>query len=194
MSATRTLTYSLCTLALALASRDASASNYPPDYDVCGVNETAYTGPFEVIRDLVDLWDEHVKLTVAYDGYLRDLYPDDQINIYISINGNDAFIEAYPGAHDDAYIFLDSGPRACSYCYPGSPYSHCQSIEWPPGSSGKWVCGQPTEIEEHMFYWAFNDNGQMNAWDIELAAEANGQWDSNYGSNYEVRLEPRGCW
>ncbi|HEY0137422.1 MAG TPA: hypothetical protein VGB85_25235 [Nannocystis sp.] len=189
------LLLTLTALTLGLASTDAAASNYPPDYDVCSATETRYSGPFEVIRDFVDLYDDHMKLTVAYDGYLRDLYADDQINIYIVLNGNDAFIEALPGTHDDAYIFLDSGPRGCHWCGNGwNPPGTCDGVVFNQYESGKWICGTPTAVEDHLFEWAFNGYGQLNAWDIELAAEAGGQWDSNFGANFDVRFEPRGCY
>lgn len=182
---------------LAFTATDADASNYPPDYPICSVTETLYSGPFEVIRRLIDPYDSHVQLTVAYDGYLRDEYADDEINVYIRLNGQDALISAKAGTYDDAYIFLDSGPRACTWCANGNvPYNQpaCEGIVFGPYESGRWVCGQPTQVEQHMFYWAFNNYGDLNAWDIELAAEANGEWDSNYGANFDVRFEPRGCW
>lgn len=195
MQTRRTTLLTLCTLAVGLASTDAAASNYPPDYDICSVTETLYSGPFEVIRDFVDPWDDHMKLTAVYDGYLRDTYADDEINIYIRLNGNDAFIAASPGAYDDAYIFLDSGPRGCHWCGNGwNPPGSCDGVTFDPQQSGKWICSEPTEVEDHLFEWAFNGYGQLNAWDIELAAEANGEWDSNYGGNFDVRFEPRGCY
>jgi hypothetical protein len=46
------------------------------------------------------------------------------------------------------------------------------------GGHSKWVCGDPNTVEDHRFEWGFGDNGQLHAWDIELAAEANGEWDS----------------
>lgn len=96
-------------------------------------------------------------------------------------------------------MFLDSGPRACTWCANGNvpyPQSACAGITFGPYESGRWVCGQPTAIEQHVFFWAFNNNnnGDLNAWDIELAAEADGEWDSNYGANFDVRFEPRTCW
>jgi hypothetical protein len=195
MQLRRPITLTLCGLALALASRDAAASNYPPDYDLCSVTETLYSGPFEVIRDFVDPWDDHMKLTVAYDGYLRDLYADDEINVYISLNGNDAFIQAASGTYDDAYIFLDSGPRGCHWCGNGwNPPGSCDGVVFEPQQSGKWICSEPTAVEDHIFEWAFGGYAQLNAWDIEVAAEANGEWDSNYGANFDGRFEPRGCY
>ena len=183
-------------LGLSLLAADASASNYPPDYPICSVIETQYSGPFEVIRKLIDPSDSHVQLTVAYDGYLRDDYADNEITIYLRLNGQDALISANPGSNDDAYVFLDSGPRACAYCGNGgfNYSSACEGVVFAPQESGRWICQNPSSIEQHVFFWAFNQSGDLNAWDIELAAEANGEWDSNYGANFDLRFEPRGCW
>ncbi|MBZ5711765.1 hypothetical protein [Nannocystis pusilla] len=191
----RSSAFILCTLALGLASTSAQASNYPPDYDMCSLTETLYSGPFEVIRDFVDPWDQHYKLTIAYDGYLRDDHADDEINLYVALNGHDAMLEAFPGAHDDAYVLLDSGPRGCYWC-PNGPHApdYCDDVTFDPYQSGKWLCSEPTAVEQHLFYWAFDGLGGLNAWDIELAAEAGGEWDSDYGNNFAVRFEPRSCW
>jgi hypothetical protein len=184
----------LATLVLGLASSDAGASNYPPSYDICSTEETRDAGPFTVIRDFVNLSQRHMKLTVTYDGYLRDLYPDEDINIYVSINGKEALIAASPGTYDDAYVFLDSGPRNCGYCSKGwNPPGTCTGVVFAPQESGRWICAKPTTIEKEIFQWAFNQYGQLNAWNIEVAAEANGQWDSNGGTNYHVGFAPRGC-
>jgi len=190
----RTLVPTLAVLAAALAPTLASASNYPPDFDLCSVTETRAAGPFEVIRDFVDPWDQHYKLTIVYDGYLRDDYADDEINFYVSLNGNDAMIEALPGVHDDAYVFLDSGPRGCFNCWKGSSAPQCADVEYGPYQYEKWVCSGPSPLEQHLFFWTHDEFGGLNAWDIELAAEAGGQWDSDFGNNFHVRFEPRGCW
>lgn len=181
----------LAALTLLAAPPAAEASNYPPDYDFCGPSDTVYTGPFELIRDTLDVY--HAKLTVAYDGYLRDYYPDNEINIYIWLNGNDAFLPASAGAYDDAYIFLNAGPRGCVWCSPGgvNQPSVCDGLQYPQYSSGKYVCADPSSVEQHLFSWAFGAGGVQNAWDIYVAAESHGSWDSNYGSNFYARFEPR---
>ena len=177
----------------ALAASDAQASNYPPSYDACNRYDDVYNGPFEVVRDGVR--DGHDKLTVAYRGYLRQSFPDNEINIYIRLNGNDAFLPASAGSNGDAYIYLDSGPRACVWCNNGTNYySQCDGITFPLYSSGQWVCVDPSATEDHLFYWAYDQSNHVNAWDIEVAAESHGYWDSNWSSNYDFRLEPSGCW
>jgi hypothetical protein len=191
MMKTCALAAPLAALLLFAATPQAEASNYPPDYDFCGPSDTVYTGPFELIRDTVDV--DHAKLTVAYDGYLRDDYPDDEINIYLWLNGHDAFLQASPGTYDDAYIFLNSGPRGCVWCSPGgvNQASVCDGLQYPPYSSGTWACADPSSVEAHIFHWAFGSGGVQNAWDIYVAAESHGHWDSNYGNNFYGRFEPR---
>lgn len=182
------------TTATLLATSPSEASNYPPDYDYCSGYEVVSTGPFEVIRDWVQ--PDHARLTVAYRGYLRNYFPDDEINFYVRLNGQDAFVPASAGANNDAYVMFNSGPRNCTYCGNGGfNYStRCDDIEWPPYSSGGWVCDQPSEVETDLFFWGWNNSYQVNAWDIEVAAEANGYWDSSYGNNFHTRLEPNACY
>ncbi|NVB42453.1 hypothetical protein G6O69_31810 [Pseudenhygromyxa sp. WMMC2535] len=186
------LTLTAISTLLALPAQ-AQASNYPPDFDICSEYDYAYSGPFELILDPVR--DHVTKLTVAYRGYLRDYYADEDINIYISLNGNDAFIGASAGSNGDAYILLNSGPRNCVWCPTGGSPSDadiCDEIDVPgdsPDSSGIWHCDDPTDIENHLFYWAYDEFGNRNDWDIQVAAEANGYWDSNLGANYSAYFD-----
>jgi hypothetical protein len=165
-----------------LAPAEASASNYPPDYDYCSARYTRTSGPFEFIQD----WVQHddANLTIAYRGYLRDHFADDEINFYVRLNGHDAFLPASPGANGDAYAIVRSGPYDCHYCvsYYGGD---CEGING-------WVCSWPTATDDHLMFWAWNQSS-ANAWDIEVAAEANGWWDSNWGQNYEARFEQASC-
>lgn len=66
----------------------------------------------------------------------------------------------------------------------------CDGVVYGEYSSGQWVCQWPTSTEEHMFFWAFDGYGHQNAWDIYVAAEAGGEWDSNWGANFYGRFEP----
>jgi hypothetical protein len=121
---------------------------------------------------------------VAYRGYLRSWFPDNEINIYVRLNGEGAFLPASAGSSNDAYIYVSNAPRDCVLCG-GYPY--------PPGCNGStWVCNEPSQTEEQLFFWAY-DQYSMNAWDIEVAAESHGFWDSNYGANYDARFEPVSC-
>lgn len=178
----------------ALSTQDARASFYPPDYPVCSARDTVSTGPFELIKDTKSPYSENAQLTVSYSGYLRDSFPDDEINFYIRLNGNDIFVPASAGANDDAYVYLNAGPRACVICAP-PPYDYqnssaCDGYQYPPNSGPTWVCQGRTADEEEIFFWAFDEYGHQNAWDIEVAAESHGYWDSNWGWNYYGRFEP----
>jgi hypothetical protein len=164
---------SLAALLLTAVTFEALASNYPPDYNACGQMEMVSTGPFDVIRHVASIQHENVALTVAYDGYLRDFYPDNEINIYVRLNGHDAFVPASAGVNNDAYIHLSSGPRNCQCCWSS--------------------CDGPTATEEHLFFWALHGHYQVNAWDVFVAAESHGWWDSNFGANFYARFEPATC-
>ena len=183
----------LAALALVSAEQPAIASsNYPPDHDYCPPSDSVYAGPFELIRDTRFVY--NATLTVAYRGYLRDLYPDDEINIYVWLNGQDAFLEASPGANNDAYVFLNSGPRDCVWCSEGGVNQSpaCEGVDYGQYAGARWVCAEPSEVEEDIFFWAFGSGGVQNAWDIYVAAESHGSWDSNFASNFYGRFEPRG--
>jgi hypothetical protein len=182
-------------LGLGLAGAEAHASMYPPSYPTCGIVDTVTTGPFELVKKTVD-YSDHAQLTVAYRGYLRQYFPDNQINIYVRLNGNDAFLPASAGTNGDAYIFLDSGPRSCVWCSNGgfNVYPQCDGMVYGPYASGAWWCAEPNATEANVFYWAFNEHNRQNAWDIEVAAESHGYWDSNWGNNYDGRFEPEYCY
>ncbi len=184
----------LCALS---AAQDSGASFYPPDYPMCSARDTITTGPFELIKDTKNPYsNKNAQLTVAYRGYLRDSYPDSEINFYIRLDGSDVFVPASAGTYGDAYATFNAGPRACLVCpsYYG-PSTTCDNYLANGGSPGNWACEGPTETEQDLFFWAFNQYGQQNAWDIEVAAESHGQWDSNWGWNYHARFEPRtGCY
>lgn len=42
-----------------------------------------------------------------------------------------------------------------------------------------------------MFQWAYDAASTLHAWDVFVAAEANGEWDSNFGNNFYGRLPER---
>ena len=174
------------------AAADSGASFYPPDYPMCSARDTAWTGPFELNKDTRNPYSNHnAQLIISYRGYLRSYYPDNEINFYIRLNGNDIFVPASAGTNGDAYVYLNAGPRSCLICpsYYG-PSTICDEYLANGGSPGNWACAWPNETEEEIFFWAFNQSTQ-NAWDIEVAAESHGQWDSNWGWNYHTRFEPR---
>jgi hypothetical protein len=182
-------------LALLLNSTPAAASDYPPDYPVCNVNDTKTVGPFEVIRHTSKLPGRFATLTVSYRGYLRTKYRDDQISIFVKLNGQYATIPASAGTNSDAYIYLNAGPRNCTKCmrYMNTPL--CNAHFAAGGQEGVWVCEQPSALENNIFLYGWDQYGNENAWDIYVAATANGEWDSNSGANFYARLPARtSCW
>jgi hypothetical protein len=187
-------------MALLIPAAQAQASNYPPDYPVCNVTDKVVSGPFEIIRNSTRIPGRGSTLTVAYRGFLRGKYPDSQIKIYVSLNGQNPqpvlgtpMLQANTGTNNDAYIYLNAGPRNCRMCmaYMADGWPECKAFLAAGNSEGQWLCTQPSALENHMFYWAFDQNGYLNAWDVYVAAEANGEWDSNNGANFYGRLPAR---
>lgn len=181
-------------LCATLGASVASASWYPPNYPICSARDAKTTGPFEVIRDTTRYDRNGVSLTIAYRGFLLSRFPANQINFYVRLNGNDILIPAQAGSYGDAYVYLRAGARDCSICqeYLRATWPACDAF-LTAGNSPDWLCANPTADEAELFTWAFNGS-QTNAWDIEVAAESHGQWDSNYGRNFKTRLDPRsGC-
>jgi hypothetical protein len=178
-----------------VAPASAAASWYPPDYHVCSARDVRQAGPFELIRDVWNFGTNGVALTVAYRGQLLSRFPASELHFYIRLNGHDIYVPASPGGHDDAYVFLRTGARDCSICaeYLRQNWPACDA--WlRQGHSADWVCSGPTADEQELFGYAFNGT-YLNAWDIEVAAEAHGEWDSAYGQNFAGRFESRyGCY
>ncbi|WP_163999651.1 hypothetical protein [Pyxidicoccus caerfyrddinensis] len=182
-------------LALLLNSPQAEASDYPPDYPVCNVNDSKVTGPFEVIRHTSKLPGRFATLTVSYRGYLRTKYRDDQISIFVKLNNQYTTLRASAGTNADAYIYLNAGPRNCTKCmrYMNTPL--CNAHFAAGGQEGVWVCEQPSAVENSIFLYGWDQYGNENAWDLYVAATANGEWDSNTGANFYARLPARtSCW
>jgi hypothetical protein len=171
-----------------------AASWYPPDYAMCHARDVRTSGPFELIRDVTSFNRNGVTLTAAYRGYLLDRYPAQDIHFYVRLNGQDVFVPAQQGSHGDAFVYFRAGARSCAICtdYLASEWPACaEFLKGHPGAD--WVCSGPTADETELFTWAFSDYS-MNAWDIAVAAEAHGEWDSNFGADFQARFEPRyGC-
>jgi hypothetical protein len=182
-------------LVFTLAPARGFASWYPPDYRVCSSREVRQVGPFEIIKDVWNYGRNGVGLTVAYRGELLSRFPARELHFYIRLNGHDIYVPASQGSHGDAYVYLRPGARDCAICqeYMRASWPACDA--WlGAGRSPDWVCGGPSADEQELFTYAF-DGTLQNAWDIEVAAEAQGQWDSAHGKNYAGRFEPRqGCY
>jgi len=159
---------------LTLFSVSVTASNYPPDYAVCSVDDFEEDGPFTFIQHQKGYGTKY-GLTIAYDGFLRDSFNDDEIQFWVRINGQEAMLQARAGNNNDAYVWLWAGVRNC-FMIPTSSYNMT------------WKCTWAGDTESHLFKWTHNNNGRLNAWDIEVAATAGGQWDSNWGNNFSTRF------
>jgi hypothetical protein len=162
----------LCTF-----STGVQASNYPPDYPLCSRRQEKESGPFHFVQRISNPYGKGFALGISYDGPLLQNHDASEIEFYVRINGNDAVLATKAGDSNDAYVFLNAGVRGCTFGHP----------------SMNWQCEYPSDVENHLFFYT-DDHGHMNNWDIEVAATAGGEWDSNGGANFKVTFENKqGC-
>ena len=146
----------------------AEASNYPPDYPMCYEREIAEVGPFKLIKETLNPYARAFRLTVAYNGELKN---SADVGFWIRLNGQEITVRAEQGRYNDVFVELHSSLHNCTMA----------------GSNG-WQCESPDAFEKRIFYYAADQNGRENDWDVEVAAVAKGRWDSNRGKNYQARF------
>lgn len=147
----------------------------------------AKTFPFQVCRGK-QLSGKYV-LDVQYFG---KLYPEAKslkgsLSVYVKLNGKDGNFEMALDPSGDKYIelgaFRSSEPAAETLLTNGK---RCK-----PKYYNNFDCQEPSKEEQDVMFWAVNDSGQVNAWDIEVAVKnQNGEWDSNNQANFKFRINP----
>lgn len=169
-----------CSSTPAEVGSSTNSSYYPPDYPVCSIDESLAAGPFEIIRHHTS--GTGFGLTISYRGFLADHNSSEEIWFYVELNGQQAWVQGESGTNGDAYAHLWAGPSDCWHC---SGYSGQDCTD-----GVRWVCEWPSELETNLFAWASN-GGTLNRWNVQVAASANGAWDSNFGANFGVSFEQR---
>lgn len=120
-------------------------------------------GPIEVCRTQ-DLRGD-LGLTIRYRG---GLLGSEDLKAWVRLNGREGrfalepVLEGYPRRLVSAQVFLAG--------------EGCERRSW-------WVCAPD------LFFYAQNENGDPNAWDVEIAvSNSAGEWDSRFGANYRFRF------
>lgn len=170
------LTVRLSALALALAAAalaacgrnpDAGsqlASNYPPNY-MWG-SQCVEDATFKLCRTSSN---SHAALRIEYRGQLQG-HPG--LAYYVKLNGRDGVYAPEPG-YD--YLALTNG------------YTRCDYIQ---GSGSSWDCKDAPQAMKDLFFWARDEHGNLNDWDLEVAVvDGDGRWDSRFGANYHFRID-----
>jgi hypothetical protein len=163
----------------------ASASDYPPDYVV--ESECKDVGPAVVcaLNRRHGIWP---RLSITYKGGLMASQWG-RISAYVELNGRSGTF-SMTNANFSESVTL-GGPRNVTRCVPadsasvGRPYPACAV-----NSPNHYNYDLPLQAESDLFFFARNNQGMANAWDVELAFVAqDGSWDSAGNGNYRVRFE-----
>lgn len=154
------------------------ASMYPPDY-VFGT-DCKITGPVKVCRiQTLSGWN----LRIIYFGYLMETtyLP---INIFVKINGKEGDFVLNKDKFAQ-YIEIGTSKRNCKY----NNYNNSENGSSIPNAEGMWTCQLPGHDEQNLFFWAINQYGGVNDWDVEIAFYQAGRWDSNLGKNFTFNFK-----
>ncbi|MCA2960110.1 MAG: hypothetical protein IOD12_07650 [Silvanigrellales bacterium] len=161
----------------------ANASNYPPDYVID--SECKVVGPARVCAQN-RRYGGWPRFTVSYQGPLQATQWG-RISVYVSLNGRQG---VFPMANSNFVEMVSvGGLRNVSTCVPagspsvGRPYPACTG-------GGSWNYSLPSQAELDVMFYARDQVGQPNAWDMSFAFVAeDGTWDSANGANYSIRFE-----
>lgn len=148
-----------------LAPALATASNYPPNYvvesqcqeqgnvKVCAINQHYGTYP---------------RLSVVYNGQLLATQWG-RIGARVSFNGRSGLFPMSNANYSESVVIGDlTGVSLCvdaSSPSVGRPYPACTG-------QGSWNFSLPSAADADLLFYARNDRGSANAWDVSVSFEA----------------------
>lgn len=146
------------------------ASNYPPDYSwnsTCAYNEI-----LEVCRS------ENGVSSFMKIYYKGNLMNSTNLRAFVKLNGREGFFGSFTAAMDGRRPLTLS--NASYNCRP----------QYDEHGVVSYNCEKPTDEMKGLFFFAKDQIGRFNAWDVEIAiVDQDNKWDSNLGANYKFRIE-----
>lgn len=160
------------------------ASDYPPGYSV--ESSCQSQGPLEVCTNNHH-YGNFPRITLHYRGYLTA----PKKSAWIKFNGKEG---AFAFQTQDT---LSINNPVSYRCWAGGipdfyqgPYGACLYHNPPAPEGLVWEINPIPADETDLLFYARNDNGMANAWDIEIAIfDEQSNWDSQFGNNYRFRFE-----
>jgi hypothetical protein len=188
---------SILFLGLALPS-SALASFYPPGYEIQKSCQTQ--GPVEVCA-INHRYGSFPRLSVKYSGPLS-ASSWGRVSAYVKLNGREGFFPMQNSDFHEILVVNQPKPYLCFALSPNQPdtpseptphgaYGWCRYTRGEGAGSLVWEVEPLPQQEAQLFFWARNNYGLANAWDVEVAftSSVTGEWDSQQGSNYRFRFE-----
>jgi hypothetical protein len=176
----------------------ALASFYPPGYVI---QRTCQTQGFVEVCAVNHHWGSFPRLSVKYTGGLM-ANSWGHVSAYMKLNGRDS---VYPMTNSNftEHLYLNEPkPYLChtvdsNLAEPlprppqGGGYGWCAYTRAPGGGGLVWEVHPMPAHEADLFFYARDEFGRSNAWDVEVAfvSTLTGEWDSLSGMNYRFRFE-----
>lgn len=180
--------------AVLVPSSPSVASFYPPDYVIESRCQT--NGPVEVCA-INQHYGNYPRLTVRYRGGLQATQWG-RLSAWVELNGrsntfrmtNADYVDSVALNDPDTYLCYAKDPQKENQEIPAGPYALCKRTE-AEGGPLVWEATPVPPAESELFFYAKDERGLANAWDVQVAVVADdGRWDSQAGRNYRFRFEP----
>jgi hypothetical protein len=172
----------------------AFASFYPPGYVV--ENKCHTVGTVEVCA-LNQHYNSYPRLTVRYTGtLLQESWG--RISAFVKLNGrsglyrmkNFDFAETVRPGEPNPYLCITRDTLNPTVELPSGQFGWCNYTAAPGGGGLTWEVKEIPENETQLYFFARDEFGRANAWDVEVAfVTDSGVWDSLNGDNYRFRFE-----
>lgn len=183
----------LLLLTPAVMAPQAQASFYPPDYVIQSSCQTQ--GPVEVCA-INQQYGHHPRLSVVYRGELMAAHWG-HISAQVKLNGRQGHFKMSNQNYAEHLLLNDPRSYLCRTVDSSNPpseddqqgqYPWCTYTRAPGGGGLVWEVEPAPANESEIFFFARNQFGQANAWDLEVSFESDsGEADR---SAYVFRFEP----
>jgi hypothetical protein len=171
----------------------AQASFYPPDYVIQSSCQTQ--GPVEVCA-INQQYGQHPRLSFVYRGELMAAHWG-QISAQVKLNGRQGLFKMTNQNYAEHLMLNDPRSYLCWTFDSNNPpaegdrpgqYPWCATSSAPGGGGLVWEVEPAPAQESEIFFFARNQFGRANAWDLEVSFESDsGEADRR---SYVFRFEP----
>lgn len=184
--------------AAAFLTSNAQASFYPPDYVIQKTCQTQ--GPVEVCA-INQQYGHHPRLSLVYRGELMAEHWG-RISALVKLNGRQGLYKMTNHNYAEYLVLNDPRSYLCWTLDSENPpagerpgqYPWCRYSSAPGASNLVWEIEPAPAHESEIFFYARNQFGQANAWDLEVSFESDSGETERNGSGFKqayiFRFEP----
>lgn len=183
----------LLLITLGSLASQAQASFYPPDYVIQSKCQTQ--GPVEVCA-INQQYGQHPRLSLVYRGELMAEHWG-HIEAQVKLNGRQGHFQMANQNYAEHLMLNDPRSYLCWTLDSNNPppaeerpgqYPWCTTSSAPGGGGLVWELEPAPASESEIFFFARNEFGQANVWDLEVSFETDS--GESERSSYVFRFEP----